>query len=109
MDVHEAADVILDGGIVAFPTETVYGLGANAFSEDAVEKIYVAKGRPADNPCIVHVANVSMLAQVVDEIPESAGLRVIQQTGEACKGIGGKAVWTFRGQDRQCPFEMGFL
>ena len=51
-----AGRIIKDGGLVAFPTETVYGLGANALSEEAVKKIFVAKGRPADNPLIVHIA-----------------------------------------------------
>ena len=55
--VEEAADIIRTGGLVIFPTETVYGLGANALFEDAAAKIYAAKGRPADNPLIVHVAH----------------------------------------------------
>ncbi len=53
-----AADIIKSGGLVAFPTETVYGLGADAFLEEAAKKIYAAKGRPSDNPLIVHIANV---------------------------------------------------
>ena len=54
---RRAAEIIKNGGLVVFPTETVYGLGANAFDETAVKKIYEAKGRPSDNPLIVHVAN----------------------------------------------------
>ena len=50
--IEEAAKIIKEGGIVAFPTETVYGLGADALNEDAVKKIFVAKGRPQDNPLI---------------------------------------------------------
>jgi L-threonylcarbamoyladenylate synthase len=56
--IREAADVIRSGGLVAFPTETVYGLGANAQDENAVAKIFVCKGRPQDNPLIVHVDSV---------------------------------------------------
>ena len=56
-----AASIIRNGGLVAFPTETVYGLGADAMNESAVRRIYDAKGRPADNPCIVHVSGRQML------------------------------------------------
>ena len=52
----EAASCIASGGLVVFPTETVYGLGGNALDEDAAKKIYAAKGRPSDNPLIIHVA-----------------------------------------------------
>lgn len=67
----EAASIINKGGVVAFPTETVYGLGANAFDEEAVEKIFKAKGRPQDNPLIVHVANKN-IDNLVKDIPEVA-------------------------------------
>ena len=56
-DIRRAARVILDGGLVVFPTETVYGLGGNALISDAAKKIYSAKGRPSDNPLIIHVAD----------------------------------------------------
>ena len=56
-ELKEAANIIKRGGLVAFPTETVYGLGANALDETAAEKIYWAKGRPSDNPLIIHIAN----------------------------------------------------
>ena len=52
-----AAQILKDGGLVAFPTETVYGLGANALEEEAAKKIYEAKGRPSDNPLIAHIAD----------------------------------------------------
>ena len=52
---EKAKKIIEEGGLVAFPTETVYGLGALAFSDEAVKRIYEAKGRPADNPLLVHV------------------------------------------------------
>ena len=52
----EAAQILREGGLVAFPTETVYGLGGNALDEKASEKIYAAKGRPSDNPLIAHVS-----------------------------------------------------
>ena len=56
LEIHQAAQVLLEGGLVAFPTETVYGLGADAESREAVERIYQAKGRPSNHPVIVHVA-----------------------------------------------------
>ncbi len=65
-----AKRLINDGEVVAIPTETVYGLAANAFDEDAVRKIFVAKGRPSDNPLIVHIAKFEDLAPLVKEIPE---------------------------------------
>ena len=55
--IDEAANVIKDGGLVVFPTETVYGLGANALDSEAVKKIFIAKGRPQDNPLIIHIAD----------------------------------------------------
>jgi Putative translation factor (SUA5) len=53
-DIEKAAEIIRNGGLVAFPTETVYGLGADALNAEAVKKVYAAKGRPSDNPMIVH-------------------------------------------------------
>jgi L-threonylcarbamoyladenylate synthase len=73
-----AASIIVGGGLVAFPTETVYGLGADAMNENAVHKIYVAKGRPADNPCIVHVDGRAMLDRVAARVPSTAD-RLIQK------------------------------
>lgn len=69
-----AGEIIRGGGIVAFPTETVYGLGANALDDEAVKKIYRAKGRPSDNPLIVHLADVSHIESVAREIPHTARL-----------------------------------
>lgn len=71
-ELQEAARIIRDGGLVAFPTETVYGLGANALDEQAARKIYEAKGRPSDNPLIAHVSSLEELKPLVKEIPESA-------------------------------------
>lgn len=71
-DIERAAGVLKAGGLVAFPTETVYGLGADASSPDAVRKIFAAKKRPADHPVIVHVADASQLANWVIAVPESA-------------------------------------
>lgn len=68
----EAANIIKDGGTVAFPTETVYGLGANALDEKAIEKIFTAKGRPQDNPLIIHISDISQLQELVEDIPEHA-------------------------------------
>lgn len=70
--IEEAAGFLRKGEMVAFPTETVYGLGANALDESASKKIYAAKGRPSDNPLIVHVANVEQVKPLVREIPKSA-------------------------------------
>ena len=67
-----AADILNNGGVVAIPTETVYGLASSAFSDDAVGKVFVAKGRPQDNPLIVHIANIDMLNEVATDIPPSA-------------------------------------
>jgi L-threonylcarbamoyladenylate synthase len=67
-----AAEVLRRGGLVAFPTETVYGLGADAFNADAVKQIFVAKGRPLDNPMIVHIASVADLEALTTHVPEEA-------------------------------------
>lgn len=72
--IREAGEIIKRGGLVAFPTETVYGLGANALDEDASAKIYAAKGRPSDNPLIVHIAEIEDLDKIVTEIPQKAKL-----------------------------------
>ena len=70
--IEEAAAVLRAGGLVAFPTETVYGLGGNALDAKASEKIYAAKGRPSDNPLIVHIARMEDLEKIVLEVPEKA-------------------------------------
>lgn len=67
-----AAKCLLAGGLVAFPTETVYGLGANALDAEAVNRIYAAKGRPANNPLIVHIASPEQVEQVAMKIPDIA-------------------------------------
>lgn len=69
---QEAGAIIKKGGLVAFPTETVYGIGANALDPIAVNKIYQAKGRPSDNPLIMHISDISMLNVYVKEISDSA-------------------------------------
>jgi L-threonylcarbamoyladenylate synthase len=68
----EAGKLIREGGLVVFPTETVYGLGADALNEDAVKEIFKAKGRPQDNPLIVHISSMSQLDGLVEEISEKA-------------------------------------
>jgi len=70
--IHQAADIIQRGGIVAFPTETVYGLGADAFNPLAVARIFEVKRRPYFDPLIVHVANPSKMRKLVKEIPSNA-------------------------------------
>jgi L-threonylcarbamoyladenylate synthase len=69
---EDAAAFICDGGLVAFPTETVYGLGGDVFDETVLAKIFEAKGRPADNPLIVHIANVDQIRLVAPRVTESA-------------------------------------
>lgn len=68
----KAANILKNNGLVAFPTETVYGLGANALKEDAVKKIYIAKGRPSDNPLIVHIADKNDVYKLANNIPKTA-------------------------------------
>ena len=70
--VEEAAALLRAGGVVAIPTETVYGLAANAYDGRAVAKIFEAKGRPMDNPLIVHISEFDMLPELVEDIPEEA-------------------------------------
>jgi L-threonylcarbamoyladenylate synthase len=67
-----AAQTLLEGNLVAFPTETVYGLGADALNKQAVARIYEAKGRPADHPLIVHLHSMQVMGQWVDDVPEYA-------------------------------------
>ena len=71
-ELDKAAALLRSGGLVAFPTETVYGLGANALDPAAVARIYAAKGRPSTSPLIVHVADVAMARTVAAEWPEAA-------------------------------------
>lgn len=68
----QAGDIIKSGGLVAFPTETVYGLGGDALNAQSSHKIYAAKGRPSDNPLIVHICDIKDLDAIVEEIPEFA-------------------------------------
>ena len=73
-EIRELGKILKNGGLVAFPTETVYGLGANAYNEDAVKSIFKAKGRPSDNPLIVHFADVCDIRDAVMDIPLRAKL-----------------------------------
>lgn len=70
--IREAGSILKKGGLVAFPTETVYGLGANALNEEAAAKTYAAKGRPSDNPLIVHIARTEDLYQIAEHVPDKA-------------------------------------
>ncbi len=67
--IRQVAKIIKSGGLVAFPTETVYGLGANALDAKSVKKIFVAKGRPSDNPLIIHIADMADIGMLADHIP----------------------------------------
>ena len=68
----EAAEILKQGGLVAFPTETVYGLGGNGLDKEAAKKIYAAKGRPSDNPLILHVSSIDGVNPLVKALPEKA-------------------------------------
>ena len=71
-NIEYCAKLIKSGEVVGMPTETVYGLAANAYDEDAVKKIFIAKKRPADNPLIVHIADIDMLKELTANIPKIA-------------------------------------
>ncbi len=70
-EMRRLGEIIKEGGLVAFPTETVYGLGGDALNPESSRKIYAAKGRPSDNPLIVHIADINDLKVLTDEFPES--------------------------------------
>ncbi len=72
MTIEQAAELLRQGSVVAFPTETVYGLGADAWNPTAVKKIFALKGRPDDNPLIVHLSDISQVADFASEIPPAA-------------------------------------
>lgn len=71
-EIQEAAGVVRQGGLLGIPTETVYGLGADALNEDAVRSIYEAKGRPSDNPLIIHVPGADWLERYCCQVPQTA-------------------------------------
>ena len=71
-EMNRAGEILKRGGLVAFPTETVYGLGGNALDAKSSEKIYRAKGRPSDNPLIVHIADMEHLFPIVEQVPQKA-------------------------------------
>jgi len=75
-NISDAAKCLRDGGTVVFPTETVYGLGADAFNPDAIDKIYKAKGRPSDNPLIIHISDISDLDKLASCINNNAKLLI---------------------------------
>lgn len=77
IEIRTYTEIIKGGRVVAFPTETVYGLGASAWNPDAIAKVFELKGRPADNPLIVHIANYGMLLNLAAEIPQSS--RILMQ------------------------------
>ena len=69
---QEAGEILKRGGLVAFPTETVYGLGGDGLNPDSSRKIYAAKGRPSDNPLIIHIADMDSLGKLVTQVPGKA-------------------------------------
>ena len=87
-DMQEAAKIIADGGLVAFPTETVYGLGADALNARAVGSVYDAKGRPSDNPMIVHVCRADDLKRIydLDKLPQQNQNQIRALTGKILAG-----------------------
>ena len=70
--IRRAGEILKKGGLVAFPTETVYGLGADALDEKASAKIYQAKGRPSDNPLIIHIADWEDIDRIAVDVPREA-------------------------------------
>ena len=72
--IRRGGDILKQGGLVAFPTETVYGLGGDALNPQASMKIYAAKGRPSDNPLIVHIAEYRALEEIAVNIPDKTAL-----------------------------------
>ncbi|MEX1011329.1 MAG: L-threonylcarbamoyladenylate synthase [Balneolaceae bacterium] len=72
MNIDEATEVICNGGVVAFPTETVYGLGADALNPEAIARVFKIKGRPSDNPLIIHLSDPEQVALFSDDIPQHA-------------------------------------
>ncbi|MBO4693770.1 MAG: threonylcarbamoyl-AMP synthase [Clostridia bacterium] len=70
--IRRAGEILKQGGIVAIPTETVYGLAASAFDDEAIKKVFIAKGRPQNNPLIVHISDMDMIISVAEDIPELA-------------------------------------
>ena len=77
-ELRPAAEALAGGRLVAFPTETVYGLGADALNPEAVSRIFRAKGRPSDNPLIVHISDLTQLERIVSSVPEKA--RMLMET-----------------------------
>ncbi len=73
-EILQAGEIVKNGGLVGFPTETVYGLGGDALSAESSKKIYAAKGRPSDNPLIVHICQMDALGRIVKEIPPKASM-----------------------------------
>lgn len=71
-DIREAGRILKEGGLVAFPTETVYGLGANGLNAQAVKKVYKAKGRPSDNPMILHISEIDDIKAIAEDVSEDA-------------------------------------
>ena len=71
-DLKMIGQILQTGGLVAFPTETVYGLGANALNPEAAKKIYAAKGRPSDNPLIIHISEINAIERIIEDFPEKA-------------------------------------
>jgi len=96
--IKTAADILKKGGIVGIPTETVYGLAASAFDDDAIGKVFKAKGRPQDNPLIVHICDMAQLEEIAKEIPNEALLcaekfwpgpltMVLKKTGKTAESV----------------------
>ena len=77
-DIRKGADIIRSGGLVAFPTETVYGLGADALNPEAVKSIFEAKGRPGDNPLIVHIADIAELRPLIAAEPSDSAKKLME-------------------------------
>ena len=86
--IKAAAEILKSDGIVALPTETVYGLAASAYSDTAIGKVFAAKGRPQDNPLIVHISDMDMLGDVVADFPGDAKLQDLVLHDHECLHCG---------------------
>ena len=106
-DIAKAAVILRQGGLVAFPTETVYGLGADALSEEAVGKVYAAKGRPSDNPMIVHIARASDLGRLTPMLsPDIVTLVVKKKDGIPDRTTGGLDTVAVRMPDSRTALDL---
>ncbi len=102
--IYKASEEIKQDGVVAFPTETVYGLGANALSKYAVQKIFEIKGRPSDNPLIVHIASIDHIEKLIDIKKDEIGDLILQRLNKAINFWPGPVSFIFPANLKEIPF-----